>query len=129
MALVAEHVTSVDWHQGDGFTRCRVGYHDTLEAFTSNLRRFGVADKVGIVRSRIEDATLYLANHSFDLVFVDADHEADRVAFDTALALQMLKPGGVIAWHDWDMPTVRQGAARMGTWEVKRVVNLAWVTP
>lgn len=39
-----------------------------------------------------------------DLVFIDADHTYSFVKNDTEKALEMLKPGGVILWHDyrWD---------------------------
>lgn len=36
-----------------------------------------------------------------DLVFVDAAHSYDFVKSDTANALKLLAPGGVILWHDY----------------------------
>ncbi len=36
-----------------------------------------------------------------DLVFVDGAHSIDYVRSDTTKALAMLKPGGVILWHDY----------------------------
>jgi predicted O-methyltransferase YrrM len=38
---------------------------------------------------------------SIDLVFVDADHTYDFVKADTATALKLLRPGGVIVWDDY----------------------------
>ena len=38
---------------------------------------------------------------SVDLVLVDADHAYDFVRADTAHALAMLRPGGVIVWDDY----------------------------
>jgi predicted O-methyltransferase YrrM len=35
-----------------------------------------------------------------DLVFIDAGHTYDYVKRDTDQALTMLRPGGVIVWHD-----------------------------
>ena len=48
------------------------------------------------------DATPFA--RQMDLVFIDADHTYDFVKSDTQKALDMLKPGGVILWHDyrWD---------------------------
>jgi predicted O-methyltransferase YrrM len=37
---------------------------------------------------------------SMDLVFVDGAHSYDYVRNDTAKALELLRPGGVVAWHD-----------------------------
>ena len=36
-----------------------------------------------------------------DLVFVDGAHHFDAVRSDTRNALKMIRPGGVILWHDW----------------------------
>jgi predicted O-methyltransferase YrrM len=39
---------------------------------------------------------------TMDFVFVDADHSYAAVRHDTQLALQVLAPGGVIVWDDYD---------------------------
>jgi predicted O-methyltransferase YrrM len=41
---------------------------------------------------------------SMDLVLIDANHQYEFVKRDTATALKMIKPGGVIVWDDylWD---------------------------
>jgi predicted O-methyltransferase YrrM len=36
-----------------------------------------------------------------DLVFVDANHTLEFARHDTRLAFEMLRPGGVIVWHDY----------------------------
>ena len=38
-----------------------------------------------------------------DLVFVDADHFYDGVINDSHKAFEMVRPGGVIVWHDYLM--------------------------
>ena len=38
---------------------------------------------------------------TMDLVFIDADHSYDAVRNDTEKALALLKPGGVVLWHDY----------------------------
>lgn len=37
----------------------------------------------------------------FDVVFVDADHSYDMVKIDTLNAYKLVKPGGIILWHDY----------------------------
>ncbi len=44
------------------------------------------------------DTTPYL--DSIDLVFVDGAHSYDYVKNDTEKGWEMLRPGGIIAWHD-----------------------------
>lgn len=38
---------------------------------------------------------------SFDLVFVDADHQRSAAQHDTDVALQMVSPDGMVLWHDY----------------------------
>jgi predicted O-methyltransferase YrrM len=38
---------------------------------------------------------------SFDLVFIDAAHTEAAVRRDTALARVLVRPGGVLCWHDY----------------------------
>lgn len=41
-----------------------------------------------------------------DLVFIDGDHSAAAVLADTILARTILRPGGIIVWHDYGNKTV-----------------------
>lgn len=54
------------------------------------------------------DETPYVGR--FDLVFIDGSHAYSYVASDTAKALRMVRPGGLILWHDyagtWHIPGV-----------------------
>ncbi|MFM2285941.1 MAG: hypothetical protein RLZZ543_1438 [Bacteroidota bacterium] len=36
-----------------------------------------------------------------DLVFVDGDHHYDSVVEDTRTAFKLIRPGGIIVWHDY----------------------------
>ncbi|MFI5235243.1 MAG: class I SAM-dependent methyltransferase [Gemmatimonadales bacterium] len=40
-----------------------------------------------------------------DLIFIDGSHASSYVKSDTAKALRMVAPGGVILWHDYRGPT------------------------
>lgn len=44
---------------------------------------------------------LQLMGKIFDAVFIDGDHGVEAVRHDTALALSIVRPGGVIIWHDY----------------------------
>jgi predicted O-methyltransferase YrrM len=41
---------------------------------------------------------------TFDLVFIDGNHDYEHVKFDTALALGMLAPRGALVWDDYWAP-------------------------
>ncbi|QQP93490.1 class I SAM-dependent methyltransferase (plasmid) [Skermanella sp. TT6] len=38
---------------------------------------------------------------SFDLIFVDGSHAHSYVVSDTEKALRMVRPGGIVLWHDY----------------------------
>lgn len=44
-----------------------------------------------------------LGNGSFDTVFIDGGHDFKVVSSDQAKALEMLRPGGVVVWHDFSL--------------------------
>lgn len=53
------------------------------------------------------DQTPYLG--TFDLIFVDGSHARSYVESDSKKALAMLKPGGVVFWHDYHGPRRAKG--------------------
>lgn len=91
MALVAKRVVSVDPHTG----------HDSLHALEANLEAFGVANKVVVAPFRSDEYLPSLLPGSFDLAFVDGDHTEAGVGYDIRWCLRLVKPGGVIAFHDY----------------------------
>lgn len=109
LARGARRVVSVDWHRGDDGS----GWGWTLPAFSGHLTRLGLWDRVIPVVGRVEDVAPLLAG-PFGLVWIDGAHGAADVERDTRLALRLLAPGGVIAWHDWDYESVRAGVAAGG---------------
>lgn len=42
-----------------------------------------------------------------DMIFIDGAHSYSYIRSDTAKALRMIRPGGVILWHDYRGPHVR----------------------
>lgn len=99
LASVATHVTSVDWHRGDE----HAGHCDSLEAYTQNLAKYGVTDKVTTIVGRFEQEvpTLAEAGQQFDGAFLDGQHDILSATRDLALLLTVVKPGGFIAFHDY----------------------------
>ncbi|MCI0764732.1 class I SAM-dependent methyltransferase [Bacillus sp. TL12] len=41
-----------------------------------------------------------------DLIFIDGDHSSKGVLYDTFLAREAIKKGGIICWHDYGNPLV-----------------------
>lgn len=106
----ASAVVSVDRHRGDAGT----GPADTLAEFAANLAAHLDSGRVVAVLARIEHAAGLLPDAAFGLAFIDSAHDADAVERDTRVALRCVRPGGAIAWHDHNYPSVREGIARCG---------------
>lgn len=99
MALAgANHVTSVDPHKADTWLG------DTFKIMSENLAAFGVSDKVTIVSEYSEVAMpqMIKEGRKFDFIFVDGGCEYPHTFNDTGWAMELLKPGGIMARHDYD---------------------------
>jgi predicted O-methyltransferase YrrM len=109
MALVAEHVFSVDPHI----------WLNSRPTFIANLRAYGVAERVAMAVPGDSQTTLpQLVNQGerYDLIFIDGDHEDAAVAHDVGWARKLLAPGGVLACDDYDevtCPGVRSALDRL----------------
>lgn len=62
-------------------------------------RPIGANIDVVTIDSQTADWSAYRG--TADLVFVDADHSRDAVIRDSRAAAAMLRPGGMIVWHDF----------------------------
>ena len=97
LAAVAEHVVSVDRHQGIP------GHGESLSEYLANVRELL---NVTVVIGAFAQIVPHL--HGFDLVYIDGDHDQQSVTGDTMLA--RLTGAAVIAYHDWDIDDVRIAA-------------------
>jgi SAM-dependent methyltransferase len=96
LARTAHAVTAVDTFDGRGTAT----QGDTLGTFLKNLDRYGVRDRVEPVRGESSEVLPDLPP-IYDVVFIDASHDYESVKRDAELALGRLKPGGVLAFHDY----------------------------
>jgi predicted O-methyltransferase YrrM len=105
MSRTARRVWCLDWHHGDG----EMGNQDTLAEFMTNIRRH--ADErcsIEVLVGRTEAVLPVLKDGTFGLVYIDGSHDPIDVQHDTRHALRLLKPGGLVAWHDADREPVRR---------------------
>lgn len=124
MAGVARIVHTVDWHRGDP----HAGDEDTATAYLDNLTRYGVRDRVVAHVGRFADVLPLLRPGSFDLAFHDAYHETEAVRADIALLLPLLRPGGVLAFHDYGLFGVAAAVDGLGL-PIEFTETLAVVRP
>ncbi len=82
------HYTGIDnWHWGTGKVAHR------------NLSHH--AKKVTIYDGRSLDVLRTLSGDSFDIVYIDGDHSAPMVLFDSILCWGLLRSGGFLIWDDY----------------------------
>ena len=92
MARTANHVTAMDYFDG----RATPIPGSTFEVFNHNCIRHNVADKITIANPDSD-----LTGNQYDLIFIDGDHSYEAVAKDIQKTLPLLKPDGLLAFHDY----------------------------
>jgi precorrin-6B methylase 2 len=73
---------------------------DTLRLFRRNLRRHNAASKVTVYQGESVKVLEGLPP-VYDLVFIDGSHDRDSVAADIEAAANVLRPGGLLVFHDY----------------------------
>jgi predicted O-methyltransferase YrrM len=86
-----------------------MGHHETirkrggtmLAAFRSYMEEAGVSHIVNPIQGNSHQVHENFENESLDFIFVDGDHSWEGVKNDIVLWWPKLKPGGVMAGHDY----------------------------
>lgn len=74
--------------------------HDVFATFRHNVRAGGGEDVVRpLILASLEAASL-LADHAFDLIFLDGDHSYGATAADIRAWRPKVRPGGLLCGHD-----------------------------
>lgn len=95
IARTAKSVTAVDYFDGRGTPSPR----NTLDDFNANLKRYGVREKVSTVHPHDD-----IGFREYDLAFIDGAHDYESVRLDIHKAMNALKPGGLLVFHDYNRP-------------------------
>lgn len=81
----------------------KLGTRSTLEIFRANFAALGLSSRAEPVVSDSLAAAQTMASRQgqFDLIFIDGDHSYEACRADIAAWTPFLRPGGVIAFHDF----------------------------
>lgn len=74
---------------------------DSWDRFNANVRRAGLEHRIHPVRKFSQDFLPRVPDGSVDLMFIDGDHGEEIASFDCRQALRIVRPGGIIAVHDY----------------------------
>jgi predicted O-methyltransferase YrrM len=96
MAKAGAQVTAVDPHAGE--------LPGSLGVMMGNLQAYQVND-ITVRIGRSQDILPTCPLDWYGLVFIDGDHTEATVAHDVGWARKLLRPGGVLAAHDYDEGT------------------------
>lgn len=99
LAQTADTVHVVDTFMGTNTTKPQY----TLPKFVENLSRYDVAQKVRVYEGTSATMVPGMTDR-FDLAFIDGSHDYEAVLQDARLATMVLKPGGLLAFHDYQRP-------------------------
>jgi len=111
LTLAPEQRDSVQVEAGDDRRDLRFARHES--AFTEFVySHTDVAHKVEqhFGDSKQFDETPFL--NFADVVFVDGSHARSYVVSDSAKAMRIVKPGGLVLWHDYRGPSLTVGVYR-----------------
>lgn len=98
MAMTATHVTTIDTFDGRGTVHQAT---DTAATFLANVKATGLGHKILPIRGESAKVMEKL-EQVFDLIYIDGSHDYESVKADVDGARKILKPGGLLAFHDYD---------------------------
>ena len=74
---------------------------DLKATCAENLASFGITTEVELIKMPSHQASELFEENYFDLIFLDADHTYQSVIRDIECWRPRLKPGGLLAGHDY----------------------------
>jgi len=117
LASTARAVHTVDVHPSDDIG---AELETTLAALVENLDRYDLRHKVVVHVGFSQLILPMLRPESFDLAFLDAQHQREPVEEDLAALLPLMRERGVVAFHDYGIP----GVEHLGRWDAFGVTEV-----
>jgi len=92
----------IDAFQYDHLIFGKYTSQDVQANLRKNLDKFGIRDPSVVITGFSNEQSRTFTNYSFDLVFLDGDHSPEGVKLDIDCWMSKLKPGGILAGHDFE---------------------------
>lgn len=98
-----ETIYAIDHHEGSTEQKGIIETEgSTWDAFRATIEAAGISDLVHPLKMDSAEAARWLTDRGVELkfAFLDGSHEEEDVLQDIRLMLPLLKPGGIMAFHD-----------------------------
>lgn len=95
--------------------------------FLANMKACGLNGELTVHAMPSLEASRWLKDGTLDAVFIDADHSYEAVRADIEAWRRNVKPGGILAGHDFDEPGVNRAVWESFTPDQVQQVGRCWV--
>ena len=103
---------AVDTWEGSPEYQGKIDFKEIEATFKKNIENTGRDDQVVTLKMRSDEALLKLNTLKdkvmFDIIFIDASHEARDVLSDAILSWRLLKNGGVMIFDDYKWTKLKE---------------------
>lgn len=89
------------WVDYDDYPEYKGEQPKTYETFVRNMEACGLTDKVTVKRGYSHEVLPTLEDNSFDIIYIDGNHEPEYVLEDAVLSFRKLKVGGLLIFDDY----------------------------
>ena len=98
------------WFNYDGYNEYTTNQPSNYSLFLSNISKLSPNDinKIYIYRGLSGDIVPTFQNESFDIIFIDGNHNKRYVLEDSIICLNKIKKGGWIIFDDMQSPDVSE---------------------
>jgi hypothetical protein len=87
----------------------------TLDCYARQVALMEMGGRIVAIQTTSLEAAQAMGEETADLVFLDADHSRAAVAADVAAWHAIVKPGGILSGHNWDIGEVQEAVGAVLT--------------
>lgn len=89
------------WFDYDGYSEYKTQQENSWKIFNHNVDAVNIRNKLVIHRNLSENIVPSLPDKSFDIIFIDGNHETEYVYKDGVMCFDKLKSGGYMIFDDY----------------------------
>ena len=98
------------WEDYDAYSEYKGQQSSIYDTFCTNIEESTHMEKITVHRGYSHAIVPTLPDDSFDIIYIDGNHEPDYVLEDAVLSFRKLKQGGILIFDDygWGGPDLTQ---------------------